>query len=65
MIMKNRLSDDAFRNKESTSETRGGALGSATGYFDTVEEAIAQHPGLSLAAALLFGVALAWWIKRR
>ena len=43
----------------------GGMMGPATKYFGSIEETIAEHPGVSLAAALLAGVLLAWWIKRR
>jgi hypothetical protein len=67
MIMKNRLSEDAFGRKAQRSRPseRGGVLGPATPYFNSFEETIAEHPGLSLTAAVLVGVLLAWWIKRR
>lgn len=67
MIMKNRLSGDAFGRKEppSRSSPSGGVMGPAATYFNSFEEAIAEHPGLSLAAAVLAGLLLAWWIKRR
>jgi hypothetical protein len=68
MIMKNRLSEEAFSSKERRSRppAAGGAGGGpATKYFNTLEDAIAEHPGLSLTAALLVGVLVAWWIKRR
>jgi len=67
MIMKNRLSEDVFGSKERRSRppAEGGMIGPATKYFGTIEDAIAEHPGVSLTAALLAGVLLAWWIKRR
>jgi hypothetical protein len=67
MIMKNRLSEDAFSSKEARSRQRpaGGMMGPATKYLGTLEETIAEYPGISLTAALLAGVLLAWWIKRR
>ncbi len=67
MIMKNRLSEDVFGGKEPRSRppAGGGMMGPATKYFGSIEETIAEHPGVSLAAALLAGVLLAWWIKRR
>jgi hypothetical protein len=68
MIMKNRLSEEAFagsKERRSRPAAGGGMMGPATKYFDSLEEAIADHPGLSLAAALLAGVLLAFCIKRR
>jgi hypothetical protein len=69
MIMKNRLSEDAFRSSQAPRKRApaGGGLGMgpAAKYFETFEEKIADHPGLSLTAALLVGVLVAWWIKRR
>ncbi len=66
MIMKNRLSEEVFgRRPRSRPPEGGGMLGPAAKYFDTIEETIAEHPGVSLAAALLAGVLLALWIKRR
>jgi hypothetical protein len=67
MIMKNRLSEDVFGRKEPRSRPPAGEgmMGPATKYFGTIEDTIAEHPGLSLAAALFAGVFLAWWIKRR
>lgn len=34
-------------------------------WIKPAEEFIGEHPGACLAAALVVGVALAWWIKRR
>ncbi|HXY35451.1 MAG TPA: hypothetical protein VEI07_14565 [Planctomycetaceae bacterium] len=67
MIMKNRLPGDVFGGKERRSgrPADGGAVGPAAKYFRSVEETIAEHPGLSLVAAVLAGIVLAWWIKRR
>jgi hypothetical protein len=68
MIMKNRLSEEAFassKERRSRPATGRGMMGPATKYFDSLEDTIADHPGLSLAAALLAGVLLACWIKRR
>lgn len=67
MIMKNRLSEDVFGSKESRSRppVGGGMMGPATKYFNSIEETIAEHPGVSLTAALLAGLLLAWWVKRR
>jgi hypothetical protein len=68
MIMKNRLSEDAFGSKERRSRPPAGGgvgMGPANKYFSNLEETIAEHPGLSLTAALLVGVLMAWWIKRR
>jgi hypothetical protein len=68
MIMKNRLSEETFSRQEPRSrQSAGGGLGMgpAARYFNTVEETIAEHPGASLAAAVLIGVLMAWWIKRR
>jgi len=68
MIMKNRLSEDAFASsKESRSRPAagGGMMGPASKYFNSLEDTIVEHPGLSLAAALVAGVLLAFWIKRR
>jgi hypothetical protein len=68
MIMKNRLSEEGFvsgKESRSRSAAGGGMMGPATKYFDSLEETISDHPGLSLAAALLAGVLLAFWIKRR
>jgi hypothetical protein len=67
MIMKNRLSEGAFGSKERRSRPSesGGMIGPATKYFSSLEETIAEHPGLSLATALMAGLLLAWWIKRR
>jgi hypothetical protein len=67
MIMKNRLSDEVFGSKEPRSRRPegGGMMSPATKYFGTIEDAIAEHPGVSLAAALLAGVLFALWIKRR
>jgi hypothetical protein len=67
MIMKNRLSEDVFGRKEppARSSSSRGMMGPAATYFNSIEEAIAEHPGLSLAGAVLAGLLLAWWIKRR
>jgi hypothetical protein len=68
MIMKNRLSEETFSRQDPRSrQPAGGGLGMgpAARYFNTVEETIAEHPGASLAAAVLIGVLMAWWIKRR
>ncbi len=67
MIMKNRLSEEAFASgKEPRSRpAAGGMMGPASKYFNSLEDTIIEHPGLSLAAALVAGVLLAFWIKRR
>ncbi len=67
MIMKNRLSEEAFTGREPRTRpaSGGGMMGPATKYFDSLEEAIAEHPAVSLAAALFAGLLVAWWIKRR
>jgi hypothetical protein len=67
MIMKNRLSEEAFGGKQPPSRSSTGRrmMGSANAYFSSIEETIAEHPGLSVAAAVLAGLLLAWWIKRR
>jgi hypothetical protein len=66
MIMKNRLSEEVFgRQPRSRPPEGGGMMGPASKYFGTIEETIAEHPGVSLAAALLAGVLFALWIKRR
>jgi len=67
MIMKNRLSEDVFAGKQPPSRSaRGqGMMGPASAYLNSFEQAIAEHPGISVAAAVLAGVLLAWWIKRR
>jgi hypothetical protein len=67
MIMKNRLSEDAFSKERRSRPPAGGGIGMgpATKYFNALEETIAEHPGMSLTAALLVGVLVAWWIKRR
>jgi len=67
MIMKNRLSEDAYGGKEAQSResASGGMMGPGTKSFDSLEEMIAEHPGLSLTVAVLAGALLALWIKRR
>jgi hypothetical protein len=67
MIMKNRLSEDAFGSRAPRSgESTGGRMtGPTAKYFSSLEETIAEHPGLSLTVAVLAGVLLALWIKRR
>jgi hypothetical protein len=34
-------------------------------WVDSAAKFIADHPGASLASALILGAAVAWWIKRR
>jgi hypothetical protein len=65
--MKNRLSEEAFGGKQSPSRSSTGRrmMGSANTYFHSIEDTIVEHPGLSVAAAVLAGLLLAWWIKRR
>jgi hypothetical protein len=65
MIMKNRLSEEAFRKESRSRSSAGGALGPAAKYLNTFEETIAEYPAVSLTAALMIGVLVAWWIKRR
>jgi hypothetical protein len=31
----------------------------------TVEQFIAEHPGICLGAAVVMGIAVGWWVKRR
>jgi ElaB/YqjD/DUF883 family membrane-anchored ribosome-binding protein len=64
MIMKNRLTNDIpMKGRES----RGGDRMSdeALKYAAAVENYIIDHPVHALAAAVLLGLTLAWWIKRR
>jgi hypothetical protein len=65
MIMKNRLSGNALGGKGAGTPAGEGMRGPTTNYFRTLEETIAEHPGLSVAAAVLAGLLVAWWIKRR
>ena len=65
MIMKNRLSEEAFSKESRSRPSARGALAPASKYFNSVEETIAEYPAVSLTAALLIGVLVAWWIKRR
>ena len=65
--MKNRVADYLPTSWSALKERApmNAARDSLKRWTETARQYVVEHPGPSLAAAFVAGVAIAWWLKRR